>query len=109
MKQIYIGLKQRSELQTAFRKNIRPLHIVQIIIFALLILIPVTFKTAIFHSQGNLSSVAYIETYEGTGSAIYIGNNKIVYTSVSKGVMVIDMSAVTFGLHFCGSIPALNY
>lgn len=40
---------------------------------------------------------------------IYIGNNKIVYTSVSKGVMVIDMSAVTFGLHFCGSIPALNY
>ncbi len=97
MKQIYIGHKQRSELQTVYRKTIRPLHIVQIIIFALLILIPVTFKTAIFHSQGNMSPVAYIETYEGTGSAIYIGNNKLLTAAHVVATMQLnDVCEVVF-------------
>ena len=97
MKQIYIGHKQRSELQTVYRKTIRPLHIVQIIIFALLILIPVTFKTAIFHSQGNLSPVAYIETYEGTGSAIFIGNDKLLTAAhVVASMELNDVCEVVF-------------
>lgn len=40
---------------------------------------------------------------------IYLGDGKIVYTSVSKGVMVIDMATVKFNLDFMGSVPALNY
>ena len=40
---------------------------------------------------------------------IYLGEGKIAYTSVSKGVMVIDMKSVTFSLDFRGSVPALNY
>ncbi len=40
----------------------------------------------------------------------YLGDSKIVYTSVSKGVMILDMNSVTsYNLHFCGSVPALNY
>ncbi len=39
----------------------------------------------------------------------YIGQNKVVYASVSKGVSVLDINTVrNYNLHFCGHVPALN-
>lgn len=78
MKQIYIETRQSSKLLMVFRKIVRPLHLVQVAIFALLILIPVCFKSTILGSAGVYSPVAYVETYDGTGSAIFIGNKTLL-------------------------------
>ena len=41
---------------------------------------------------------------------IYLGDSKLVYTSVKKGVKMLDMNRVTScKLYFCGSVPALNF
>lgn len=57
------------------------------------------FADIVFYKKGN--------NYPIIG--IYLGDGKIAYASVSKGVMVIDMATVSFNLDFIGSISALNY
>ncbi|MCQ2252457.1 MAG: NlpC/P60 family protein [Bacteroidales bacterium] len=58
------------------------------------------FGDIVFYKKGN--------NYPIIG--IYLGNSKMVYTSVSKGVMLIDINTIkSYNMHFCGSVPALNY
>ncbi|MBQ5453951.1 MAG: C40 family peptidase [Bacteroidales bacterium] len=57
------------------------------------------FGDVVFYKKG--------ESYPIIG--IYLADGKIVYTSVSKGVITVDMKAVTFSVNFMGSVPALNY
>ncbi len=39
----------------------------------------------------------------------YIGQDKVAYASVSKGVSLLDINTVrNYNLHFCGHVPALN-
>lgn len=78
MKQIYIGPKQRSELMAIRRRCIRFLHWSQMSIIALLILIPTLFKSSIFKLSGEYSAVACVETYSGTGSAVFVGANMLL-------------------------------
>ena len=97
MKQIYIGNRQYSELQTECRKTVRPLHLVQVAIFALLILIPLCFKSIILPPPAVYSPVPYVETYSGTGSAIYIGNNMLLTAAhVVADMDLNDMCIIKF-------------
>lgn len=97
MKQIYIGPKQRSELMTIRRKTIRPLHWVQVAILGLLILIPILFKSTIWGTAGNYSPVAYVETYSGSGSAVFIGNNTLLTAAHVVSDMVLnDICTIRF-------------
>ena len=57
------------------------------------------FGDVVFYKKGN--------NYPIIG--IYLSDGKIIYTSVSKGVTVVDMKAVSFSVDFMGSVPALNY
>ncbi|MBQ5403431.1 MAG: C40 family peptidase [Bacteroidales bacterium] len=57
------------------------------------------FGDVVFYKKG--------ESYPIIG--IYLSDGKIVYPSISKGVMVIDMKNVSFSINYMGSISALNY
>lgn len=98
MKLIYVGSKQKAELWSDRKKAVRPLHIVQFSVFALLVLIPIVFKNSIFKgADGDMSPVAYVETVSGTGSAVYIGGNKLLTAAhVVDGMELNDVCGLSF-------------
>lgn len=98
MKQIYVGSTQRSQLYNLIKKTVIAPHLLMLVIFVLLILIPISFSSKIFHlADGNLSPVVYVETAIGTGSAVYIGNGHLLTAAhVVSGMMINDMCDIEF-------------
>ncbi len=80
MKQIFVGSTQRAKLHTAIRKATLPTKIILVSVFALLLIIPISFHKQIFAlSMGSMSNVTIIATESGSiGSAVYIGNNYLL-------------------------------
>ncbi len=79
MEQIFVGSTQRTKLYVLIRKALFPTRMILIIIFLLGILVPVCFSEKIFNEgEGNLSNVVFVNTGNGTGSAILVGNNQLL-------------------------------
>jgi len=96
MKQIFIGDIQQMETDQMRKKTVRIPHIVQAIIFALLILIPLCAKN-IFKSTIGLSPVAKVTTIGGTGSAILLqGNYLLTAAHVVEGMGTNEICEIEF-------------
>ncbi len=79
MKQIFVGSVIRAKLYSEVRKTVFGPHILQIVIILLLTIIPLAFKHKIFFiAKGEYSNVVYVETFRGSGSAIYVGNQYLL-------------------------------
>ena len=79
MKQIYVGIVQKNKLHNKIQQTLRLPIGVLVGVFLLLILIPILFRNKIFNNaDGSMSPVVYVETYEASGSAIYVGNNNLL-------------------------------
>lgn len=98
MKHIFVGSTQRTKLYSEIRKAILPTRICLIGVLLLLVAIPFAFHKKIFkENHGNYSSVAFVKTQIGSGSAVYIGNNKLLSAAhVYDGMQVGDFCDVTF-------------
>lgn len=98
MKQIYVGAVQRARLYTQIKKSVLPPFIVQIIVIALLILIPSIFhKTFFSKGEGNMSNIVLIKVPSGSGSAVYIGDNLLLSAAhVFEGMNEGDRCDVVF-------------
>ncbi len=85
MKQIFVGSVIRAKLYNEIRKAVSVPHILQVVIILLLIIVPLALKDKIFHiAKGEYSNVVFVETLNGTGSAVYVGGDNYLCESVVK-------------------------
>lgn len=98
MKQIYVGSVQKNKLYTKIQQTLRLPIGVLVGVFVLLVLIPILLKNKIFNNiGGTMSPVVYVETYSGTGSAVYVGNNNLLTAAHVVADMAIgDMCEIQF-------------
>ena len=98
MKHIFVGSTQRTKLYSEIKKAILPTRICLIAVLLLLVVIPFAFRKKIFkENHGNYSPIAYVATFGGTGSAVYIGNNQLLSAAhVYAGMQVGDFCDVVF-------------
>jgi S1-C subfamily serine protease len=78
MKQIFVGEDQRRNIREKRKKVLRILNISLLGVLGVLIIIPFAFSSRIFYSQSDMSPVALISTDRGSGSAIYVGDNRLL-------------------------------
>ena len=98
MKHIFVGSTQRTKLYSEIKKAILPTRICLIIVLILLLAVPFVFRKKIFKDYiGNYSAVAYVQSYNGTGSAIHIGNNLLLSAAhVYEGMQIGDLCTIEF-------------
>lgn len=98
MKQIYTGATQRSKLFTDIKQTVRPAHFIQLGVFILLILIPMSFHGKIFTiDHKEMSNVVIVNALSGSGSAILV-KDKLLLTAahVMDGMSIGDDVDVEF-------------
>ncbi len=98
MKQIYVGSTQRAKLYEQINKTLLPTRIVLVVVLALLVIIPLCFSERIFKANGgDLSNVVYVNTGNGTGSAILLNNNQLLTAAhVLQGMSLNDRCDIEF-------------
>lgn len=94
MKQIYVGPVSRSEQQNVIRQMLKMPRWILVGVIVIILVIPFLLKDG---GSGNYGAVALVETDTGTGSAIYIGNNKLLTAAhVVSGMTVGERCTVEF-------------
>ncbi len=99
MKQIFVGSVIRAKLYNEIRKAVSVPHILQVVIILLLIIVPLALKDKIFHiAKGEYSNVVFVETLNGTGSAVYVGGDNYLLTAahVVENLSIGDVCSVRF-------------
>ena len=97
MRQIFIGSIQQEGTDEKRRKIVKTSHVVQVIVFALLLIVPICVKK-IFRPVTGLSPVAKVITMNGSqGSAILIqGNYLLTAAHVVEGMVMNEVCDVEF-------------
>lgn len=89
MKQIYIGSVQRSKLNKTIKKDLRTVHLHSAIIIIIIALFLGIFHDVLFNkANGKMSNIVLVSSSDGTGSAVYVGNNYLL----TAAHVVCDMS-----------------
>lgn len=89
MRQIYIGSVQRSNLNKTIKKDLRIVHLYTTITIIIVALTLFLFHDVLFNkANGRMSNIVLVSSSEGTGSAVYVGNNYLL----TAAHVVCDMS-----------------
>lgn len=97
MRQIFIGSIQQDNLEQKRKNVVLPPHIAQFVIIVLLLAVPIGFHNMIFKLASGFSNVVLVTTYSGTGSAIYIGGDRLLTAAhVVEGMQLNDVCEIEF-------------
>jgi S1-C subfamily serine protease len=98
MKKFYIGYYNRIDLQNAIKKAVRIPNIILLVFALLLVIVPILFKDRIFKNNSDMSNVVLLQTYDGTGSAIFVGSGSYLLTAahVVDGMNISDYCDIEF-------------
>jgi len=97
MKMIYVGGQKQGEIRGEMLKVLKRATYVLVGTIVLFVLAIVFMKGYIFDSEANMSNVVKVVTYEGTGSAVFVGNNKLLTAAhVVSGMAIDDVCDIEF-------------
>ena len=94
---IFVGNDARNRYHESITKSLRWIHVSLAAVVVISLLVPLIWGSRIFNKAQDISNVALISTYSGSGSGVYIGNGMLLTAAhVVDGMSINDVVDVSF-------------